>query len=49
MNGSSLFWIIVFALAALLFFGAAIVITVVGIRDLKDLLRKSETKKLSST
>ncbi len=49
MNGSSLFWIIVFALAALLFFGTAIVITAVGIRDLKDLLRKSETKKQSST
>jgi len=44
MSGSTLFWLIVFAVAALLFFGTASVITVLGIRDLRDLLRKSETK-----
>ena len=31
-------WLLIFAAAALLFFGAALVITIVGTRDLKDLL-----------
>jgi hypothetical protein len=44
MSTISLIWIAVFALAALCFFGTAAVITVFGTRDLKDLLRKSETK-----
>jgi hypothetical protein len=38
MNLWALLWLTVFAVAALLFFGAAFVITVVGIGDLKDLL-----------
>ncbi|MBI3006309.1 MAG: hypothetical protein HYY49_12990 [Ignavibacteriales bacterium] len=41
MTPATLFWIIVFSLAVLLFFGVAVVITVVGIGDLRDLLRKS--------
>ncbi len=44
MSGISMFWIIVYFCAALLFFGTAAVITIFGIRDLKDLLSKSETR-----
>jgi hypothetical protein len=44
MSTISTIWIIVFALATLLFFGTAVVITIVGTRDLKDLLKKTETK-----
>jgi hypothetical protein len=45
MTDTALVWIILFAVSALLFFGAAVVITVIGIRDLRDLLQRSETKK----
>jgi hypothetical protein len=45
MTHATLLWIILFALAALLFFGTAAVITVVGFRDLKDLLSRSLKKK----
>lgn len=41
---STLIWIIIFAIAALLFFGTATVIMIIGARDLKDLLRKTELK-----
>jgi len=34
-------WLLAFAVAAVLFFGAALVITIVGARDLKDLLTPS--------
>jgi hypothetical protein len=44
MSTMSIIWIAVFALATLLFFGAAVVITVVGTRDLKDLLKKTDSK-----
>ena len=44
MNTISIVWIVVFALAALLFFGTAVIITVIGTRDLKDLLRKTKLK-----
>jgi len=44
MSSISIIWIVVFALACLLFFGTAAVITVKGTRDLKDLLRKTETR-----
>ena len=44
MSTISIIWLIIFALATLLFFGTALVITVIGTRDLKDLLRKTETK-----
>jgi hypothetical protein len=45
MTGAILFWLIVYALSALLFFGTAIVIAVIGMKDLRDLLRKSESRK----
>jgi hypothetical protein len=45
MTDGALVWIILFAISALLFFGTAVVITVIGIRDLRDLLQRSETKK----
>lgn len=45
MTDLSFIWIVVFALAALLFFGTAVVITVLGMRDLRDLLRRSGAKK----
>lgn len=41
MTDATTLWIIVFAVAAALFFGTASAITVVGIRDLKDLLSRS--------
>ena len=44
MNGTFLFWVIMFALSAILFFGTAVVITIVGIRDLRDLLKRSVTR-----
>ncbi len=36
-------WLIFFAIAALLFFGIAMKIIILGMRDLKLLLSKSET------
>ena len=44
MTTETWFWIVIYILAALFFFGTAGVITVVGIRDLRDLLSRSETK-----
>ena len=42
MNGISTFWIVVYLCSTVLFFATAAVITVVGVKDLKDLLKKSE-------
>jgi hypothetical protein len=42
MDTWSIVWILVYVVAALAFFGAAAVITVVGSRDLKDLLSRSD-------
>ena len=42
MTPGTLFWIIVLLISVVLFFGAAGVITVQGIKDLRDLLRRSE-------
>jgi hypothetical protein len=44
MDTSVLVWFIIFAVAAFLFFGTAVVITVIGIQDLKDLLSRSAKK-----
>ncbi len=44
MDGISLFWIIIYILATLMFFGTAGVITVLGARDLRDLLGKSDKR-----
>jgi hypothetical protein len=41
---SILIYLIIFIVATALFFGTAVVITVIGIRDLKDLLSGSTTK-----
>jgi hypothetical protein len=41
MNGWTTFWLVVFCCATLFFFGVAVIITVVGVRDLRDLLRRS--------
>lgn len=44
--GTTVFiWFVIFVIAMLLFFGTAVVITVIGVRDLKDLLSGSTTKK----
>jgi hypothetical protein len=42
MTTGILIWLIVFAIAALLFFGIAAIIAVLGMQDLKLLLSKSE-------
>lgn len=44
MDTSVLVWFIVFVISALLFFGTAVVITVIGVQDLKDLLSRSTKK-----
>jgi hypothetical protein len=38
MNPWALVWLVVFAVAALCFFGTALVIIIVGVGDLRDLL-----------
>lgn len=45
MNSGSLIWITIYAVATIVFFGVAGIITVVGFRDLSELLTKSERKK----
>ncbi len=45
MEASALIWITVFAVAALLFFVTASVITVIGVRDLRDLLSNSARRR----
>ncbi len=44
MTTGTLIWLCIFGIAALLFFGTAFVIMVVGIGDLKDLLSFTEKK-----
>ncbi len=41
MNTMTLVWLVLFGIATLLFFGAAVVITVVGANDLRQLLSRS--------
>ena len=48
MNAWALVWLAVFAVAALLFFGAALVIIIVGASDLKDLLTSPARGKRTS-
>jgi hypothetical protein len=45
MTTSILIYLILFIVATTLFFGTAVVITVVGVKDLKDLLSGSTKKK----
>ncbi len=40
MTDGALFWFIVLAVAALLFFGVALVVTIRGVGDLRDLLNR---------
>ncbi|HEX9005928.1 MAG TPA: hypothetical protein VF889_01445 [Bacteroidota bacterium] len=42
MTAWTLFWCIIYGIATVLFFVTAAVITVVGARDLKDLLSRSD-------
>ena len=42
MNNVIIFWLIIFALSALVFFAIAAVVTVKGFADLRILLRYSE-------
>ena len=44
MDTTVLIWFVIFVIAMLLFFGTAVVITVIGVRDLKDLLSGTATK-----
>lgn len=44
MSDSTILWISIFFVAAVLFFGTAVVLAIRGARDLRDLLRKSEPK-----
>ncbi len=44
MDTTVLIWYVIFIIAMLFFFGTAVVITVIGVRDLKDLLSGSATK-----
>lgn len=44
MTTGTLIWLCIFGIAALLFFGTAFVIMVVGTGDLKDLLSFTEKK-----
>ena len=41
MTTGALFWFIIFGIAALVFFGIALVVMIRGVGDLRDLLRSS--------
>lgn len=41
MTAGALFWLLLFGIAALVFFGIALVITIRGVSDLRDLLDSS--------
>jgi hypothetical protein len=45
MNSWALLWLVIFAVAATLFFGVAAVIAVIGAGDLKDLLTPERTNR----
>ncbi|HTY38557.1 MAG TPA: hypothetical protein VMH23_15670 [Bacteroidota bacterium] len=42
MTTGSVLWLILFSLAALLFFGIALVVAIRGVSDVRDLLRSPE-------
>lgn len=42
MNTWVIVWLVIYAAAALMFFGAALIIAVVGTGDLRDLLSRGE-------
>jgi hypothetical protein len=41
VNGWALFWLVVFGASAVLFFAIAVVVTIRGVGDLRDLLGKT--------
>lgn len=44
MTGGALFWLLVLAVAALVFFGIACVVSIRGVGDLRDLLRTTSRR-----
>ncbi len=44
MTDGALFWLVVLAVAALLFFGIALVVSIRGVGDLRDLLSRSSRR-----
>jgi hypothetical protein len=44
MTTGAIFWLIVFGIAGLMFFGIALVVSIRGVRDLRDLLGSSARK-----
>ena len=49
MTGGALFWIILCGISALMFFAIAVIVSVRGIGDLRDLLGKAEKRENSTT
>lgn len=41
MTAGALFWLLLFGIAALVFFGIAAVVTIRGVGDLRDLLKST--------
>jgi hypothetical protein len=41
MTAGALFWFLLFGIAALVFFGIAVVVTIRGVGDLRDLLKST--------
>jgi len=44
MTDGALFWLILFGVAALVFFGIALVVAIRGVSDVRDLLGSSERR-----
>ena len=44
MDNAVIVWLVIFAAAALIFFGVAVVVTVKGFGDLRDLLRHPDVR-----
>lgn len=44
MTTGTTLWLVTFLVSACLFFGLAVVISILGLKDLKSLLSKSEKK-----
>ena len=44
MTSGALFWLVVFGIAALVFFGIALVVTIRGVSDVRDLLSSSKRR-----
>ena len=40
MTTGAIVWMVIFGLSAACFFGVAVVVSVLGVRDVKDLLRR---------